>query len=463
MCILTPYIPLFFLALGLAYTRNNNVAFGLFAVSGLVLLAGPAETPLAMARALLEVVSTPAVASTFGLVALYNCFVGSVENGGAIAAMTKLAAKHAKSPVSVQLCTWLSCTVAFFSDFGSTMIIGSIYQPLYDEYRVPREKLALALSLLGGPLASLFPLWIWGIYFASVLQDTAAWQFIPGNAGGFSLMLRALPYAFFPILCFLCIPVTAFLGDLSLMRAAWRRTGGGTLYDLDSGGLGPLEKPSRMAEASETPLTYLLAVGGVVVTYLIVSGGVGVHAMTYEETVLALSAGYVTGAIILFTVPVLARKKTLTQCYDVYSLGFRRVLSVTVPITLAVLYARIGMGTGLFASMASLYSGLPRFVLPISAFALACGLSWLTGSSWGTFAVLAAPFLAVGQEYESLIPMIVGAIVSGSLVSPVSHTVTLVSRGAWTTTEAYRATTGQYVRLMAAISAVLYLALSFFV
>jgi Na+/H+ antiporter NhaC len=77
----------------------------------------------------------------------------------------------------------------------------------------------------------------------------------------------------------------------------------------------------------------------------------------------------------------------------------------------------------------------------------------------------AAPLLALARGNTVISPIIVGAIISGSLIgdllSPVSGTVSLVSRGAGVKPDIYRQVTSQYVAAMATISAVLYLAAPF--
>jgi Na+/H+ antiporter NhaC len=450
------YLPPFFLMLGLALSRNSIAAFALFALSGSAVLGGFSSIVPGLAAELFAAAESPGMSTTMALTVVYCCFVSSLENGGAVSATASLFSGKVKSAAAAQIYAWLSCAAAFFSDFGSTMIIGEIFRSCSDRYHVPREKLALTLALLGGPLAALFPLWIWGIYFSAVLNglnEIVAW--FPKGMSGFSLLLYSLPYAFFPLMCAICVPLTLLTGELPAMRTAWKRANTPTTNEY-----GQPEKNSGMTLADDSALTYFAGVGAVIVAYVYITAGKNLHSMDYRQVITALAESFLWGTTMLFILPIILRKRNITQCCGLYLAGFRRAVSVTAPMVMSIIYVKVGAELGLWDAIAVKCAPIPGEMLPPAAFLLASSLSWITGSSWGTFGMASAPLLSIARGNTEILPIITGAIISGSLVgdllSTASGTVSLVSRGAGVDPDAYRQTASQYVVVMAIASTALY-------
>jgi Na+/H+ antiporter NhaC len=74
------------------------------------------------------------------------------------------------------------------------------------------------------------------------------------------------------------------------------------------------------------------------------------------------------------------------------------------------------------------------WALPLMIFLVSCAISFATGSSWGTFAIMLPLALPAAVATESAIFVCIGAVLSGGLFgdhcSPISETTILSSSGA---------------------------------
>jgi len=79
-------------------------------------------------------------------------------------------------------------------------------------------------------------------------------------------------------------------------------------------------------------------------------------------------------------------------------------------------------------------SGFPSWLVPAVAFLLAAIISFATGSSWGTFAIMMPLVIPTAVAIDAPLYVSIGAVLSGGLFgdhcSPISETTILSSTGA---------------------------------
>jgi Na+/H+ antiporter NhaC len=112
--------------------------------------------------------------------------------------------------------------------------------------------------------------------------------------------------------------------------------------------------------------------------------------------------------------------------------------------------------SGVFAGSAA---GL-KILLPAIVFAVAVGMSFSTGTSWGTFGILLPIVVAIGLEPELLIISISACLagaVCGDHCSPISDTTIMSSTGAMSNHINHVTTQLPYALTVAAVSFVGYI------
>ena len=111
------------------------------------------------------------------------------------------------------------------------------------------------------------------------------------------------------------------------------------------------------------------------------------------------------------------------------------MMSVAVILVLAWSLSSVGKELGAAAYIAEqAQAGFPYWLLPAVAFLLAGIISFATGSSWGTFAIMMPLVIPTAVAIDAPLLVCIGAVLSGGLFgdhcSPISETTILSSTGA---------------------------------
>jgi len=379
--------------------------------------------------------------------------VAVMSRAGGTYGVVRLLEPLATTPRRAQLVTWLMGVAIFFDDYSNTLIVGNSMRPVTDAHRVSREKLSYLVDSTAAPVACIALVSTWIGYEVSLLGDAISAGGSPLNP--FSVFLSSLPYAFYPVLA-LAVGLVAAVGgrDWGPMLQAERRARAGQissptaqpLADYDSTGLAPDE---------DTPRRWYNAVAPVMTVVLVTLGGLywtGLQSLRAKGTPSpALSA--IIGASDPFTVLLwasllglaLAIVLAVTQgllglreALDATVRGFKSMLMAVVVLTLAWSLGGVcsGLDTARFL-VGAVGPWLPISLLPTAVFLVAAMVSFATGTSWGTMAILtplAVPMVLAGAPshlHHHLMAATVASILGGSVFgdhcSPISDTTIMSS------------------------------------
>ena len=148
-----------------------------------------------------------------------------------------------------------------------------------------------------------------------------------------------------------------------------------------------------------------------------------------------LSSAYFSAAVTLITLMALLRVRPVLQSIDIYLKGMTNMTLVAVTLLLAWALSDIGrsLGADVFISGVT-EAALPVWLLPAVIFVLSAMLSFATGSSWGTFAIMFPLVIPTASLVGAPLYACMGAVLSGGLFgdhsSPISETTILSSTGA---------------------------------
>ena len=138
---LAPVIATLFVAL---YLRN--VLVGLFVGVVVAALMVSDTGVLMFLPSLVRDHLVPEVADSYNasvlvLLAFIGGFVKLVETSGGGTAFARAAAHWVSTRARAQIGAWFGGIAIFFSDLGTPLIVGPVFQPLVDRLRVSRQKL----------------------------------------------------------------------------------------------------------------------------------------------------------------------------------------------------------------------------------------------------------------------------------------------------------------------------------
>ena len=335
-----------------------------------------------------------------------------------------------------KLSTWGLGVVCFQGGSLSTILVGTAARPLCDREGVSHEELSYLVDSTASPIAALVALNAWPGYIQGFLL-VAGVGFFATDGDRLRFFYQSIPFFFYAILAILgtlllCFDKAPFLGRR--MQEAIRRSREEGLLDAkDAHPLGArsLFQTSVPPGYSPHPADFLLPL----ITLLLIAGLTAL--VSGLPQILAAFAGALGVALAL----AFLKGLSLLDLID----GARQGLKgIGFGLALLILAALLGLslrslGGGLYL-MGQLQNALPFWLLPLFLQAFAILLSFATGTSWGTFAVLlplAMPLawgIAEAQALASswlFLVLCFSAVVDGALYgdqcSPVSDTTILSS------------------------------------
>ena len=423
-----------FVTLIVALTARN-VLVGLF--SGVFVgVAMVADTSILLfVPTLVRNYIVPEVADTYNasvlvLLVFIGGFVKLIEFSGGGTAFAQVAARWVSGKARAQVASWMGGIMIFFSDLGTPLIVGPVFQPLIDRLQISRQKLAFILDSTSSPVAILIPFIGWGVFIMSVIAD--AFSAVGVTTSEWDAFVAAIPYQIYAWLAITMVPVLTILKfDYGSMARAERDVAN----KVYAGPISPLGETSK----AKPVLVWLpLLVLGVTLFATLNHHGFPFEQVAGSDFRAGLSAAYFLAAVVLVVLIVYTGVQNLLETFTRYIEGMTGMMPIAATLVLAWTLGTVSEALGTGAYVAELArDGLPGQLLPAVTFLLAAVISFATGSSWGTIIImmpLAVPAaLATGAE----LPIAIGAVLSGGLFgdhsSPVSETTILSSTGAGTT------------------------------
>ena len=441
-----------------------GVWFGALAVAGF--------NPLLATWRVVDEFVVPALADTDGghvQIVVFSLLLGGMvgiiaKNGGSMG-IVEAVSPFAHTARRGRIATWLAGMGVFFDDYANTLLVGNTMRPITDRLRISREKLAYLVDSTAAPLAALVPISTWVGYEISLIADglrIAAEQNPAASAGllgmsPFTVFIETIPYRFYPVLALYFAGLTAFMRrDFGPMAVAERRasTGGGLfrpgarlMTDTTSRAMDPKEGIAHRWWNAGLPV---LSVVVVVLVGLWVTGraSAGPDASLYDvfgaaDPFVTLLWGSLAGCLVAIALSTAQRILTLEESIDAWLSGMRAMLLAMVILTLAWSLGAVTEAIGTAPYLTQMLEGRVALqLLPVIVFATAAAMSFATGTSWGTMAILLplviplsvslGGFTDTGQDIQYTILLgnissVLAGAIFGDHCSPISDTTVLSS------------------------------------
>ena len=382
---------------------------------------------------------------------LLGGMVGVMSRSGGTHGVVKALEPYATTPRRAQVVTWLMGVAIFFDDYSNTLIVGNTMRPVTDRHHISREKLAYLVDSTAAPVACVALVSTWIGYQVSLVGD--ALEKAGSDLNPFGVFLASIPYAFYPIFGLTVTFAVAVSGrDWGPMLAAERRARAGELMAASSQPLADYES-TGLAPDDDTPRRWWNAAVPVILVIATTFAGLYV---TGRESLMAdgaasLSLSNIIGASDPFTVLLWAslvgltaaivlavgqRALTVRQSLEAMINGFKSMLMAFVVLTLAWSLGQVctDLATAVYIKGA-VGPHVPPGLLPVAIFLVAAAVSFSTGTSWGTMAILtplAVPLVLAAAPSDTMIleatvAAILGGSVFGDHCSPISDTTILSS------------------------------------
>lgn len=419
-----------FVALVLAFTTRNAL-FSIF----MGVLVGVMITGQNIISGFSGIVQTACGNADFIWVISLEVFIGILvalfQKSGAIKAFQEFVASKNLKRRGAQVLAWLLGIFIFFSDYFSPLYVGTVMRGVTDKARISREKLAYICDSTSAPVCTLIPFSAWGIYMAGLIVGIGA---IADKEMAQAMIFKMAPYNFYGWACILLVGGIALglIPDYGPMRKAEKRAyEEGKLLADNAKPLMSSELENIKPNEGIKPNLFLnffmpalIIIGVTVGTYIAMGGA---------KTLEALIAAVLYQLIIM----LIQRMGTLNELFDCAVEGIKSVMSAMLILALAYCINAISKQLGTANYVVSISEAwMTPAILVLLTFLLCAFISFFTGTSWGTYAImvpicLPLAFNITGGEITPVIYATIAAIMGGGCFgdhcSPLSDTTILSS------------------------------------
>jgi Na+/H+ antiporter NhaC len=416
---------------------------------------------------------------------LIGGMVALISKNGGMAGVVKALGKYAKSARSTQFVTYFLGIAIFFDDYANTLIVGNTMRPVTDKFKISREKLAYLVDSTAAPVASIAFITTWIGAELGYIADGLSTLELHNEYTPYAVFISSLKYSYYPILTlFFMFLIIYFQKDFGPMHKAEMRAR--TTGQVSSARTKEEDEPDMedLTPVKNAPLKWQYAVFPILTVIFVTLFGLfdtgfdsiysSLDPTIYNYTwgdiwssmkdengtqlgffiklgnLIGSSDSYVAllwasfaGVVVALLMTVSGKVIKLFDSMHYLVMGFKTMLPAVLILTLAwgLAITTTELHTADFLSNA-LKGNLNPLLLPGVIFVLAALISFSTGSSWSTMAILfpiAIPTtytlaMSAGIDADhtmellyNVIATVLAASVLGDHCSPISDTTILSS------------------------------------
>ena len=394
---------------------------------------------------------------------LIGACVHVISKNGGMNGVVAVLSNYAKSRRSGQFVTWLLGVLIFFDDYANTLIVGNTMRPITDRLRISRAKLSYIVDSTAAPIAAIAFVTTWiGAELGYIEDGISAIDGINQNV--YEVFLYSLQFSFYPLLTLIFIAMLIYMKkDFGPMYGAETAVIESEVNSAEQH-INVSENEMRDFEPDEKiPVRWFNAVIPVLVIIFCtifgliqtgwddsiwanpdsgffgkLSDTIG-QADAYKALLWSSILGLVTAILLSLGQKLLNLQQAIGSVIN----GFKTMLTAMIILVLAWSLSNVTEDLHTADFLTELISGnMTPYLFPAAIFVLAGLVSFSTGSSWGSMAILYPLMLPLswticqesGLDYSASMLIFyntVSSVLAGSVLgdhcSPISDTTILSS------------------------------------
>lgn len=387
-----------------------------------------------------------------------------MNKAGGSAAYGKWASERIRTRKGAMLATFGLGILIFVDDYFNCLTVGNVMRPITDKHRISRAKLAYIVDSTAAPICMIAPISSWAAAVTGVVE----------GYDGLDLFIRAIPYNLYSLLTIAMIIFITLVGiEYGPMKKHEENAMlHGDLYTTPDrpfeGQDGEVAVGKGKVMDLVIPVIVLISfcILGMLYTGGILEGENIIDAFANCDASLGLSLGSTIALIIIVIYFLVRGVLSFNKCMECIPDGFKAMVPAILILTFAWTLSGVTGLLGASEFVSGVFEGATglKILLPAIVFAVAIGMSFATGTSWGTFGILLPIVVAVGLEPELLVISVSACLagaVCGDHCSPISDTTIMSSTGAMCNHINHVTTQIPYALTVAAVSFVGYILAGF--
>jgi len=379
---------------------------------------------------MINVFTDPGDARVLVFTLLIGPLIATIEHSGGVRGFVHyLEDRHwVHNGFRAQILAWAIGLVIFVESSITLLVAGSVSRPLFDRYRVSREKLAYLIDATSAPVCVMIPLNAWGAFIISLVAST-------GVENPLQVFIASVPFNLYAITAILLAGVVVWKNiNIGPMKKAEERTQRGEILWPDSVPLIDVSAEQEVIDEQDIPSAWLMVLP---ILAMVLMMPVSLYITGDGDIIKGSGSVSVLWSVcfaifVAWTMTLIKGDSSVAELMQVFMKGAGDLLPIAIILLLALTLGDVAneLGTGVY--VANLVSGniSPVFLAPL-VFLVSAFISFSVGSSWGTFAIMIPIAVPIAITLGIPVPLMLGAAISGAIfgdhASPISDTTVLAS------------------------------------
>ena len=383
---------------------------------------------------LVGVLSDPYNVGILIFLVVLGIMVSMMNKAGGSAAFGQWAGRHIKTRIGAQLSAVLLGMLIFIDDYFNCLTVGSVMRPVTDKHQVSRAKLAYIIDATAAPICIIAPISSWA---------AAVTGFVEGE-DGFAVFMNAIPYNYYALLTIIAmLTMVLFKIDFGAMAVHEANAAKGDLYTTPERPYANSAPDTVKGRGTVVDLLFpiitliICCIIGMIYTGGFFSGTGFVEAFSGSDASVGLMLGSFFALVITIVFYALRKVLTFTESCGCLPEGFKAMVPSILILVLAwslgdLVSNQLQAGAFVYNTLQS--ASISTAILPACLFIVGAGLSFSTGTSWGTFGILIPMATSLFPEGSTMLVISIASILAGAVcgdhISPISDTTIMASTGA---------------------------------
>ena len=366
---------------------------------------------------------------------ILGMMVQLMNRTGGSAAFGAWASNRIKHRAGAQLSTMLLGCLIFIDDYFNCLTVGSVMRPVTDKHKISRAKLAYLIDSTAAPICIIAPISSWAAAVSGFVKEE----------NGISIFVQSIPFNFYALLTLLMMVFIIIMKvDYGPMLLHENNARKGDLFTTGKGKQVREEsqQEEKVGRVSDLVVPVVFLVVGCVIGMIYTGGFFGgksfIDAFADSDASVGPVLGSSVALIITIAYYLLRQSLSFADCMECLPEGFKQMvpamLILTFAWTLKSMTDNLGAATYVAGLVENSAGELMGF-LPAIIFAIAVGLAFASGTSWGTFGILIPIVVSCFHEVDPQLMIIsisacMAGAVCGDHCSPISDTTIMSSAGA---------------------------------
>ena len=363
---------------------------------------------------------------------MLGIIVTLMTKSGGSQAYGKWAKKKMKSSKQSLFSTFILGVVIFVDDYFNCLTVGSVMREITDEFKVSRAMLAYIIDSTAAPVCIIAPISSWA---AAVSGYT--------SGDGIQLFLNTITFNLYALLTIVmvCYVIGSEFHFGKMKKHELAAQNGDVCFGDDSYQTNEEISYNQKGKVLDLILPVIVLIMsciiGLIYTGVFFDGKDLITAFSQCDASRGLVYGTFVTLVFVFILYIPRKIISYNEFVECIPEGFKAMVPSILILVLAwslgdLVSNQLQAGAFVYNTLQS--ASISTAILPACLFIVGAGLSFSTGTSWGTFGILIPMATSLFPEGSTMLVISIASILAGAVcgdhISPISDTTIMASTGA---------------------------------